>query len=286
MITRILDVTREGDSEAESRALTLFVTLFSMHVAAREWIKGIDDDWPMARVVLTSLVTVGFALVWFERTRFLAALLVAVAAVTKFAWLFPDGSNHMFVETTCALVLALAFVPRREPTVDSSAIRALRWLPILVLFWSGVQKMLHGAYFDGSFLAFLGATDERFIRVLEWTLPGEAEHLAAVVETNGPYRFVGVWPVVASNLVYLVEIVAAVMLVVPATRRAGVWVAAATLVGIEIVARELQFGGAFACLLTTFVTGLRRRHVVPVFALYYAMLLAVRLGILPPLDFF
>ena len=48
------------------------------------------------------------------------------------------------------------------PRVQELAVTALLWLLMIVLFYSGAQKLVYGYYFGGEFLAYVTATEDRF----------------------------------------------------------------------------------------------------------------------------
>ena len=89
----------------------------------------------------------------------------------------------------------------------------------------------------------------------------------------------------STNAVWIAQLSLAALLV-PRTTRTPAWIAAlALVVATELVARELMFGVEFGAALVLFARrDLLRRCVVPV-ALLLALLLAIRLGLLPPVGF-
>ena len=88
-----------------------------------------------------------------------------------------------------------------------------------------------------------------------------------------------------SNAVYAFEIAAAALLLARATRTATAVSCIVFLGLIEIGAREILFGAVFANLLLLFFSSDLNRRLLPVFALLYLWLVAMRLGLVPPMYF-
>jgi len=142
---------------------------------------------------------------------------------------------------------------RRSRPDRALALQGLRWLAAIVLFHTGLQKLLYGHYFHGDFLAFMVGTQERFARLFQFLLPAaEVARLQAIDPWQtgaGPYR-TGVAPfVVASNAVVLAELVIPALLIAPRTRLWGAAGAMALMAGIQLGALELGFAVLFLNLL-------------------------------------
>jgi hypothetical protein len=198
---------------------------------------------------------------------------------------FPFAGNHRYLE----LVFALLFTLLDDSNVEERQLmlRSLRWIVVVVLFYSGLQKALHGYYFQGQFLAYaLGR--ETFRSGLE-PLLSSAEFVRLTgcggEVGDGPYLVSSPLFLAVSNLVWIAEIGLAALLFPRVTRRYA-WIAAVAFVAVtQVVAREFMFGVEFACAILLFARGDRvSRMVVPV-AVFLALLLLVRLGILWDLVF-
>jgi hypothetical protein len=154
---------------------------------------------------------------------------------------------------------------------------------VVVLFWSGIQKLFHGYWFQGQFLAY-SLWRPTFQGALGPLLPiEELERLVGYGADAGAGPFVLSSPVgiVISNIIWLAEIVLGLMLIPRATRQLA-WIGACVLLVLtEVVAREFMFGVEFACALTLFSPGpLIRRLVWPV-ATFLVVLVLIR-GFLAP----
>ena len=56
----------------------------------------------------------------------------------------------------------MALFDPEDPREAATALAGLRWLVCIGLFWAGLQKVLWGYYFDGTFLSFVIAQRESF----------------------------------------------------------------------------------------------------------------------------
>ncbi len=211
----------------------------------------------------------------------LAVRLFAGFHFAAIVWLFPTVSNHFFLVFFCLLLLSILDLDR--PREALLGLQACRWLTVVVLFYTGVQKLLYGTYFQAQFLSWTIAHDDRFSAAFGTILPiSEAQRLAALAESAGPFGSEW-WPLVAiSNFVYLFELIAPVLLLYRPTRSAAVAATACFLVAIEAGAREFLFGCVFLNMLFLFTRKSRYRVLLPLTFVVYAYLLWTRLqGVWP-----
>ncbi len=124
-----------------------------------------------------------------------------------------------------------------------------------------------------------------FAQALGWILP--AEELArlsaagGVAIGSGPYRADSLWLVLASNAVWITELVLPAMLVVRRTRVIGAVLAALFVLSVQLVARETMFGLLYSQLVLLTLPGRAFRRIAPIYAVAYAYLVGYLLGILP-----
>lgn len=230
-----------------------------------------------------------------------ATRLAFVLVLLQLLHSLPDSANHVFLETVLFFLFAL--LDPGHPAEGSGEgeaqllMRGLRWYVIVFFAYTGIQKVLYGAYFDGQFLAYMAATEERFTLLFEPLLPAaELERLQAfneaalpdgryqVATDAGPYRVDAPLFVALSNLVYLFEIVAPILLLFRRTRSAAALSIIAFVVLIELGAREITFGMLMVQLSLIFMQGPWIRRLFPAFALGYLYLLLAEgggAGILP-----
>lgn len=290
-VARLLALPGGADDSAAAAPLARGFQLFLLlHVTVRTllWAWKGEPDEMATRLVLPAglavcLVVAALRPAWARAATFGALLLLTV----KFAGSFPTTSNHFFIEYCC--VALLAFCDLRDAGERALALDAARWLLLIVLFWSGAQKVLAGTYFHGTFLAFSIATRPTFTNLFAWLMPAdEIARLQATVPIRpgaGPFELRTPLALAVANATWMFEIVAPVLLV---WRRTRVWAVLATVVFllcVELAARELMFGALFANLLLLFLPWPLNRTLLPAFAAFYAVLIAVRLGYLPGFHF-
>jgi len=249
--------------------------------ALRRW-EGLTPELQGSLVVVSLLVAVG-SFPALRRSAFLG-----LAAVHGWVlWLeFPAAGNHAFLELYLCLLSAYLAVDRAEERI--LFVRATRWIFCLVLFYAGLQKFVHGYYFHGQYLAF-SVWIESFRPVLAALVPASefARIVGLGVEVGaGPYLVDSRPLLIASNLVWIAEIIIPFGLLARPTRALAVVASLALVAAIEAGARELFFGMLYANLALLFTTSDWHQRFRPVFALALAALLLSRLGILPEATFF
>jgi hypothetical protein len=279
-----------GDDEPSVRRakLLVFETVLVLVVCAEQWchtLAGVRGAAPSTGQLAFATTLCGLATFHprLRRGGFAGLVLVHVVVVWRF---FPATGNHRYLELTlCSLALLLD--PRAE--ADRAAyLASLRWLVVLVLFYSGLQKLLHGYYFQGLYLAY-ATVEEHFRPIVSWLVPAaEAARLQGLPPAvgSGPYLSGSPLLVAASNAVYVAEIGLAALLLVPRARPLAVLLVAAFLVAVESAAREAFFGTLFVSGALLFRHGAANRAVVPAVALLMAALVLSAAGVLPRVVFF
>lgn len=287
MPERIFSQLDGGVPEAESSGLLAYQRILALVICAEYWTKylrrwadlGVDE-----RIAL-GLATLLTAAVVHGRWR-RAAFGGFVVLQAWYVWsLFPLGGNHRYLELTLALLFTV--LDDRDEEERRLLLRAVRWTVVVVLFWSGAQKLAHGYYFRGQFLAY-SLWRESFALLLEPLLSAEeATRLAAYGDHAGEGPFLVSSPafLFLSNAVWALEMSLALLLVPRSTRRFA-WITAFGFVLVtEVVARELMFGIEFACAILLFArTDPVRRAVWPV-AVLLALLVLMRVGVVPGVAF-
>jgi hypothetical protein len=162
---------------------------------------------------------------------------------------FPATPNHHFLLAVIASALWIAG-PAGAKSSDNARLVVL-FAMVSVMIWSGVQKLAWGAYRDGSYLAMLIATDERFRNAGGLLLPrAELERLVELGQPaagKGPYILTAPLARLVSWLLPFLEIGAGTLLLLRRYRRVACVLGGVIVIGIELVAREFSFG--MMCLL-------------------------------------
>ena len=221
------------------------------------------------------------AALWRDRRVFFGFALLQTWYVCYY---FPLTGNHRYLEVLLAVLLGM--FDERNAVERRLLLRAVRWTVVVVLFYSGLQKLTHGYFIDGQFLAWSLWRDS-FRTALAPLLP--ADELVRLtgygaLPGDGPYRVVSPLFVMLSNGVWLAEISLALALFL--RPRPVAWVLACVfMVGTQVVARELFFGIEFIAAILLFA----RRNVLSPIVRPVAVLLVlgilVRLGWLPQVIF-
>lgn len=195
-----------------------------------------------------------------------AAATVLLIKLLEIAASFPSTINHAFFDA--ALLFALACGPHRENGPGLHPLRVAQAGIMLVFFYSGMQKLVHGYYVNGQFLALRVLYHEgdlgrrlRWIlsstgRLLELPLPptGAQSRPNGLVETT-----VGLpaWSrsvlCVISNGAWMAEMGLPILALRRALRRWAVRGLLALEAAILVLTGEISFGfTVVACLLSFF----------------------------------
>lgn len=189
--------------------------------------------------------------------------------------------NHVFL----ALILTLAVAGLGHLPQDRLLLLALiRWITVIVFFYTGFQKLWYGTYLDGHFFAQRAASLPEFRSAFELFLPAEEMQRLLAYGTEpgaGPFRLESWSGLVLSNSVWITEMLLPVLLLLRPTRRYALWVSVVFLFGTEIVAREVVFGVLFLNLMLLFSEKNLIRPILPFVAGFYLLLVLGQLGVFP-----
>ncbi|MEE8508984.1 MAG: hypothetical protein V3T07_07965 [Myxococcota bacterium] len=306
-LSRILALAGPGKERGWRTNLGWFRLFVLLHMATRSYLTipigpGGDAPEQLLRwlIVVTALIgcTGGFGS-WAARlaavplwaTRAAALLLLVEIAITV-----PVTANHVFLELLCLALLSV--LDERDEREAELLLAAFRWLIGIFFFYTGLQKLLYGYYFDGQFLAYMAGTEDRFAALFGLIIP--EEELARLQSYNellvrpgvyrprigaGPYRIDSILFVVLSNSVYLFEMLAGVLLLARRTRAVAAVAAIGFVVMIELGARELTFGVLMVNLLLLFLPGAWIKRLLPAFFLFYLYLVMHKLDWVPMFNY-
>lgn len=197
---------------------------------------------------------------------------------------FPSTGNHVYLE--CFLCALCALLDPAHKDEQRLLVRSLRWITCVILFFAGIQKLVHGYYITGLMPAFL-LQEGRFNPVFALLLPAsEVQRIIGYhgYDGSGPYFVDRALWLLTANLVWILEIVLAIALFIPRTRQLAVFAAIAFVVAIETGAREFLFGLLFVNLLLMFLRNDSNRWLLPVASIVCVVLILVRLGMLPAME--
>ena len=306
-LSRILALAGPGSERGWRTNLRWFRLILLIHMAARSYLtipSGADAGfgerllrWAIVLVALVGCIP-GYGS-WAARLAVFPLLATRVASVlllVEIAITVPFTANHVFLEFLCLALLSV--LDERDEREAELLLPAFRWLVGIFFFYTGLQKVLYGYYFDGQFLAYLAGTEDRFAAVFRLIIP--ADELARLQSYNelllrpgvfrprigaGPYHVDSVLFVVVSNSVYLFEMLAGILLLVRRTRVLAAVASIAFVVMIQLGARELTFGVLMVNLLLLFVPGGWVKRLLPAFLLFYLYLVAHKLDWVPMFSY-
>jgi hypothetical protein len=286
MIDRLLGLAGDDPDQPYRSKLDAFRIFVLLHGAGRSWLwlaltDELDPTWLAASAVALT-ACLGASLIPRLSTWALRAALPVL--LVQLAWTFPLTDNHFYLEVLCVVLLALRDA-RGNDADERLVMQGLQWLAVVVLFHTGLQKVLYGHYFQGDFLAFMVGVGDRFADPFRLVLP--AEEVARLQSYDplrvgaGPYRVDSVAFLVASSTVWLLELLLPMPLIVRRTRMLAACCAIAFVLTLQLGARELGFAFLFSNLLLLFPSGDWNRRLLPVFAVVYLYALGAAVGLLP-----
>ncbi|REJ65509.1 MAG: hypothetical protein DWQ31_17910 [Planctomycetota bacterium] len=258
-----------------------FVVILLTHLMARSWVASWKADSFHLGYALAACLFASFGLLYVlgkpgGPTRRAALWLAAALQCAIVATTFPEVANHRYLEMLCILFVALFEIDRAEDC--RSLVAALRWTFVIVLFHTGLQKLLYGTYFDGQFLAYEIAAEERFADFLKYFMSSEeyvrVRGLAGRDPGAGPFAVSSPAFLVISNLVWILELTIPVALMWRPTRALAAVAAIVFTFSLQLGARELMFGLLCANLgLLFFLRPVNRFFIVPLLVIYALLIL-------------
>lgn len=260
---------------------TYFLVILMLHLSSRNFIRFLERGHEF-RFYLAAGFICCFLGMFSKELRRWATIAATVLGASQLALVFPVHSNHFFLEFTCLLFFGIAACTKQYKGNEQAIQKALLWMLALLFVGSGVQKLLHGTYFTGTFLAHAVSQHDRFDPLFRILLSNE-EFTALNTGAAEAFRFHSWSAVVVSNLVWITEIIAGVLILVKPYKRIGLISVFIILIAIEVLALELMFGLLVLNLILVcwpWKSALPWRIALPSSAILYCMLIATKLGIL------
>ena len=284
MLERILAMPGADSDEGAPKRAETFRRLLLMHLAAVALVWCVKDAWLEVglapRAVIAAGMTACFVVAMVSTRRaWLATLVAAALVLAQVVLRFPLTSNHGMLGLVCVCLLVVSVEDEADVGGARLALGALRWTFIIVCVWAGLQKVLHGTYLEGEFLAHQIATQERFRVVFGFLLGAEElDRITGLTGLGAQGRFaLRGWGLALSNSVWALEMGLPLLLFFERTRKLGVLMLGGMLVAIELGAREFLFGGLFAILAANLWPGRLSRKVCTCFGIYYTLVVAALL---------
>lgn len=270
---------------AKLRGLRAFLLLYAATWSWLWLLLGPGDPGPgvPGLALSASALTACFAASLVPRWATWAPRLALPIVLLQIGQTLPLTHNHLFLEL---FALGLVAIVDGDGGEDGAlALRALQWMTALVLFHTGLQKVLHGLYFHGEFLAFMVGQGERFATPFQVLLPtAEVARLQGydTLRTGaGPFRVDSLPFVLMSNAVWIAEIALAPLLIVRRTRTLAAAAAGTLVLAIQLGAREVGFALLFVNLLLLFPRRGSGLWLLPLWAGLALLALGLASGLLP-----
>lgn len=220
-----------------------------------------------------------------ERYRRGATAVVFSVLLVRYGFDFPSVANHSYLEL---LLLSLYLWIDSSKTEEKELfLQTCRWLTVIIFFYSGVQKLWYGEYFDGRYLVYLAGMADRSRTAFEFFIP--PEEMARLISYkreagSGPFLIDSTIFKILSNSAWISEIVLSLLLLFRRTWPLALACAIFTVFVIEFIAREFIFGVLMVSMLFLFCQRDVNRRLLPVYIVFLAYLVAVRLDWVPWLD--
>jgi hypothetical protein len=283
-----LDDPRGDDPGTIPVKLRLFQMVLAMVVCADYWTRALlhRDGLVIADLIELAVVTpLAIAILQGGFRRAACAGLACLQALYIVRY-FPQAGNHRYLELLLAALFAV--LDDEDEEERRLLLRSLRFLVLVVLFWSGAQKVLHGYWFRGEYLAFALWRPTFAGSLGALIAPDELQRLTgyAALPGDGPYRARGLALPLLGNAVWIGELALAALLFLSRSRAAACALGVLFVLAMEVVAREAIFGLELACGILLFARGARALRVAAWAAAFtLIVLLAMRLELLPAVVF-
>ena len=266
--------------------LEAFQVLLLAHLTVQAWAWFLVPNphpftFPSWAILLAAIAMTTCLLVGASRRTRLASLLAAPIVTWQVFWLFPATPNHVFL-TLVLITLSCAFDLSKDEE-KRLLLQAYRWVAVIIFVWAGLQKALHGLYFQGEFLTWMIAQGaDLWADLFGWLISSsEIERLTALprfIPGTGPYRVDSWIMVLVSNSVWIGEIMLGLAMLNRRTRPFAATGAIGLVFMIQAAPREFMFALLYTSLLLLQFRGEPNRRLMPIFLVIYACMLAALLG--------
>lgn len=280
-------ITNSSEAAIKLRYFRVYVLI---HVAAATGLRlqyGVANDYlpPVLTVPITLIGTslIAAALVsLLPKYRDIGLPLATLLAGTLVVLRLPATANHEVLEFLCLLFLCLASGSEDH---CEAVLNALCYTFAIILFYTGVQKLVYGRYFDGQFLAYMINKEDRFAFMFQYAMSSDEFQMVRSINLrtpgDGPFQFESLFLKICSNLVYVLEMLIPVAMLYRRTRVIATVAAMALIAAIELPAREVIFGVLFINIALLFLGSNWIKRLLPVSLAFHAYVVLISLGLLP-----
>ena len=253
------------------RAL-LFVLAFD---AAKQFLRR---GHTVGAILCGASLLFGLAIRTKKSLRPAATLACAAIATTFVVVTFPTTANHGYA--TWLLCVTALWIQRLKGQDRMAGLALARWLAAIIMFWSGAQKLLHGTYDHGEFLASqIAVHAQRFAGPLSVVISeADLAHLVESQAGSGTFEFTSWQALSLSRAIPIAELLLGVGLLFGTTRLAAAWVAALFVLAIQLVAGEITFAMVMLGVLSTFYPARQMAAISDVITLVFIVAAALALS--------
>lgn len=259
-------MTRPGPGKSTTDWFRIYV---AWHIATDSTKLGWVFDDPMRTLALPGLLIAAAIATWFPRTAGAGIGALLAAKLFLVAMTFPNTANHAYVEVVvAALALGLATPvadPKRAAERGRQLAQIVFALVVSIYTIAGMQKLVHGCWHDGEYVAFemltssggFGLTLRTALGVVAGWFGASAPQSVSWPTGLAPTTIaMPDWMALGSVTIAWTFLVAEIAIPLaaawPRTRRAGLPLLVGMQIAIAATAWELEFGFlALACLATT-----------------------------------
>jgi hypothetical protein len=231
----------EPDPVLRVRAYEIFFITFGvLHAVHRHIMERDRMDQEYAYMVL---VWIASAIVYLRGWRVLGLAFTAGLHIYSAIVELPYTANHRFLMAFSSLLL---LCHGTSPSESRLVLGALRWQFVILVFWTGVQKLWWNTYTQGEFLMAFAHVKASFEGPIGMLMePAELQHwrdLSLEELDSGPFRSTSPLLLMASNVSWVAEVFLPVGLLFKRTRTAATVLLIMFVMGIQVAAREVIFG--------------------------------------------
>lgn len=257
----------DDDEHTLHSKLKAFTILILFHVTVSHLLKYnvLETSIELVNAILLATIFLLFISNIYPKLSLYAASLIMCIELYL---VFPKISNHFLIEFLAIILITLSY--RTSKDNDVILCQMLRWLLFVTLFYSGVQKLVGGTYFNGSFFIFNATINPCFFWFFSKLVSADTINM---IQSPGPYLVDSPLIVALSNGVYIAEIIAALLLLHRKYYKIAIALTFSLIIGIEIVARELLFGCLFLNLLLLYIPGNWNKRCLPYFIIFYGLMI-------------
>jgi hypothetical protein len=267
-------------NDNQSSRLNNFNNFLLFHVTFRSWMMYLDNQGRYSIIDFFCPLILTFLFTVFKKNGHKCTILAFLVYLIKFSSVFPTSPNHYYVELYFLFLFSI-FNFRNSKNETNYLTNSLKLLFVIILFYTGIKKLLYGQYFRGEYLAYLISCDERFSSVFSYIL--SKKEMLSIKSGNyitGNYYFY-----LISNSIYLFEIIAPIILFFKKDHNYIKEMLIIFFITLFLISREFTFAAIFLQPFYLFFNTELEKVFNRVFMLIYILMLLPFISIIPMWTF-